>query len=231
MMDTDNGILAHNQSAHCPILKWTKLVLGLEWAVCVEYTLSNGWHYRQNRDDGLHASSLREQVSAKPWYRMSCTRTNTVSGIHDWRLARPLDRLKHDFMIVDLKDCSSLQLAARVAGYGCSQTSINEMQEPHRKTTYFKVRLVDEGNHTIQSWALWWSSSKWTGHTVYSWSSPKALKSSCSHIQWMVSKKKRETNSLERKQTRCVMLFNGDTGKPSMFEDAMQYLSFADEKW
>ena len=64
MMDTDTDILAHNQSAHCPILKWTERVLGLEWVVCVEYTLSNGWHYRHNRDDGLYASSLREQVSA-----------------------------------------------------------------------------------------------------------------------------------------------------------------------
>ena len=79
---------------------------------------------------------------------MFCTRTSIVSGIHDWRLARPLDRLKHDFMIVDLKDCSSLQLAARVADCGCNQTSVNEMQDPYKKTTYSKVRLVDEGNHT-----------------------------------------------------------------------------------
>ena len=68
MMDTDIGILAHTQSARFQILKWTERMLGLEWAVCAEYTLSNGWHYRHNRDDGLRVSSLREQVSAKPWY-------------------------------------------------------------------------------------------------------------------------------------------------------------------
>ena len=36
-----------------------------------------------------------------------------------------------------------------------------------------------------------------------------------------IIKKKRETNSLERKQTCCGVFFNGDTGKPNMFEDAM----------
>ena len=36
MMDTDNGILAQNQSTHCRILKQTKRVLGHETSSSVE---------------------------------------------------------------------------------------------------------------------------------------------------------------------------------------------------
>ena len=79
---------------------------------------------------------------------MFFTRTNAVSEIHDWRLARPSDWLKHDSTTINLKDRSCPQLAARVAGYDCSQTSVNEMQEFYKKTAYSIFGLVDEGNHT-----------------------------------------------------------------------------------
>ncbi|CAL1207490.1 unnamed protein product [Candida parapsilosis] len=76
------------------------------------------------------------------------SRTNAVSEIHDWRSARPSDWLKHDSTTINLKDRSCPQLAARVAGYDCSQTSVNEMQEFYKKTAYSIFGSVDEGNHT-----------------------------------------------------------------------------------
>ena len=146
MMDTDIGILAHTQSARFQILKWTKLVLGLESSARVEESCTSNSVY-----DLLKGCWIWLQPNFCQWN----ARTSQEDGL----------------------------LKSWINGWG----------KPHE----------------IQSRALWSLLSKWTRNPVYSWSNLKPLKSSCSHIQWMVSWKRREINSLERKQTCWGMLFNG----------------------
>jgi len=98
------------------------------------------------------------------------------------------------------------------------------MQDPGNKIAYFSQFGRWGKPCEIRSWALWWLSSKWIRNPVYSWNSPKALKSHASTCDERRHKEKRKTISSERKKTRCGMFFSRKTDKPNMFKDAMWYI-------
>ena len=96
------------------------------------------------------------------------------------------------------------------------------MQDPYKKTTYSKVRLVDEGNHTRSNHEHCGDRHP-SGPPTLSIHGPtqKHLKVHAATFDEWRHRKERETNSLELKQTRCGILFNGNTSEPNMFKDTI----------
>ena len=101
------------------------------------------------------------------------------------------------------------------------------MQDPGNKIAYFSQISGWRKPYETQSWALWWLPSSWTPNPVYSWTSPKALKSHAVIFSEWRYKEEREIISLEQKQTNRGMFFNKETGEPNMFKDAMWYTPVA----
>ena len=158
MMDTDTDILAHNQSAHCPILKWTERVLGLEWAVCVWNTLSR-------MVDIIDTIEMMDYMRAHSGSR--------------WLLALILGVLyqnKHSFWNPRLEAGTSIGLAKawfhdnQLEGPILSSTCCKGRRiwlQPNlcqwnarilQEDSIFYIRSGGWGKpYEIQLWALWWS--------------------------------------------------------------------------
>ena len=121
---------------------------------------------------------------------------------------------------INLCDCSSFNLLQ--GSLIVVATKLLSMKEPGTKITYSKVRLVDEGNHTRSNHEHCGDRNP-SGPPTLSIHGPtqKHLKVHAATFDEWRRRKERETNSLELKQTRCGILFNGNTSEPNMFKDTI----------